>query len=135
MKIVIDTNLLVSAFVFGGLVKKKLERILTDEHIKIITSPAINAELEEVLFREKFQKFQTKIYLEAQFTAFLADASTIPITRGFNDCRDPKDNKFLDAAVSGHADFIITGDADLLVLHPFSRVKIVTITDFIEQYL
>lgn len=135
MNVVIDTNILVSAFVFGGQVKHKLEQIVAHEDIHLITSSAINSELEEVLFREKFQRFQAKRYLESQLSAFLADALTVPIEQVFTDCRDPKDNKFLNAAVNGHADFIITGDDDLLVLHPFHGVKIVTMTDFITYHL
>ena len=41
-------------------------------------------------------------------------------------CRDPKDDKFLDVAINGGADLIVTGDADLLVLHPFEGIEIVT---------
>ena len=74
MKIVIDTNILVSAFVFGGRIKAKLERILNDEQIQVISSPAINAELEEVLFQEKFERFQTKATLEMLLDSFFADA-------------------------------------------------------------
>ncbi|MDY0093193.1 MAG: putative toxin-antitoxin system toxin component, PIN family [Candidatus Vecturithrix sp.] len=81
MKIVIDTNLLVSAFVFGGIVKKNLKEIFAEKQITIITSSAINAELKNVLFREKFRKFQARTYLEAEFAAFLANAAMIPITR------------------------------------------------------
>lgn len=135
MRIVIDTNLLVSAFIFGGKVKRKLERILANERIYILTSEAVNEELQEVLFRDKFKKFQEKKFIESQLFAFLADVVTVTITQTFTDCRDSKDNKFLDLAVSGHADFIITGDGDLLELHPFHGVKIVTITDFLQNYL
>lgn len=112
MKIVIDTNILVSAFVFGGRIKAKLERILNNEQIQVITSPAINAELEEVLFQEKFERFQTKATLEMLLDSFLADALTLFVQSTFTDCRDPKDNKFLDAAVNGQAEYLITGDKD-----------------------
>jgi predicted nucleic acid-binding protein len=43
-----------------------------------------------------------------------------------NACRDPKDDKFLELAVSGHADYIITGDDDLLTMHPFHGIEIIT---------
>ena len=133
MKIVIDANILVSAFVFGGRIKAKLERILNDEQIQVITSPAINAELEDVLFQEKFERFQTKATLEMLLDSFLADALTLFVKSTFTDCRDPKDNKFLDAAVNGQAEYLITGDADLLSLHPFQGVKILTIAEFLQD--
>jgi putative PIN family toxin of toxin-antitoxin system len=133
MRIVIDTNIVVSAFVFGGVVKRKLEHILADERVQIVTSLVMNAELQKVLFREEFFQFQSHEVLESLLDNFLADALIIPITTTFTDCRDPKDNQFLDAAVNGQADYLITGDADLLTLHPFHGVKILTITDFVQQ--
>ena len=135
MKLVVDTNILVSAFIFGGTVKQQLMHILADERIVLLTSAAIHQELQQVLFREKFQRFQAREHIEAQLAAFLTDAVMIPITQTFFDCRDAKDNKFLDLAVSGQADFIITGDQDLRDLHPFQGVNIVTIQEFIEEYL
>ena len=48
-------------------------------------------------------------------------------------CRDPKDNKFLELAVSGQASHIITGDGDLLALHPFQSIPIVTPQNFLRQ--
>ena len=49
-------------------------------------------------------------------------------------CRDPKDNKFLELAVAGKANCIVTGDKDLLVLHPFRGINIISPADFIIQY-
>lgn len=46
-------------------------------------------------------------------------------------CRDPKDNKYLELAVNGQAESIITGDQDLLILHPFQSINIVTVNDFL----
>ena len=48
-------------------------------------------------------------------------------------CRDPKDNKFLELAADGQADYLITGDQDLLVLHPFQATQIFTPAQFLEQ--
>jgi uncharacterized protein len=48
-----------------------------------------------------------------------------------NECRDPKDNKYLELAVSGKAEAIVTGDTDLLVLHPFRDIQIVTPQEFL----
>jgi uncharacterized protein len=49
-------------------------------------------------------------------------------------CRDPKDNKFLELAVSGNADFIITGDEDLLVLNTFRNIEIISVNDFLIRF-
>ncbi len=54
-----------------------------------------------------------------------------PITETITDCRDAKDNKFLEVAVCGHADVIITGDQDLLALSPYRGITIITPRDFL----
>jgi hypothetical protein len=50
------------------------------------------------------------------------------------ECRDPKDNKFLELALAGNADCIVTGDKDLLVLNPFRGIKIISPSDFLIQF-
>jgi putative PIN family toxin of toxin-antitoxin system len=60
----------------------------------------------------------------------MATAELVTITERFAACRDPKDDKFLELAVSGQADIIVTGDADLLVLNPFRDIPIVTPATF-----
>lgn len=50
-----------------------------------------------------------------------------------NECRDPKDNKYLELAVSGKAECIITGDEDLLVLNPFRQIDILTVQNFLDK--
>ena len=56
------------------------------------------------------------------------------VTENIEACRDPKDDKFLELAVSGNADYIITGDDDLLELNPFQNVKIITSREFLEFF-
>ena len=66
------------------------------------------------------------------FHAELVDiAFDIPVTHTITDCRDPKDNKFLELALSASATALITGDADLLVLHPFQNISILTPADYL----
>lgn len=69
-----------------------------------------------------------------QFLAtYMQDATLIEVTEVVTDCRDPKDNKFLELAVSGNATCIISGDDDLLSLHPFRGVPIVIPQAFVSQ--
>ena len=58
----------------------------------------------------------------------------VEIAETFTDCRDAKDNKFLELAVSGKADCIVSGDADLLVLNPFRGIPILTPREFLTRY-
>lgn len=60
-------------------------------------------------------------------------AESIPISIVVTDCRDPKDNKFLSLALSGDADFIISGDKDLTVLNPYHGVRILTMREYAEE--
>jgi putative PIN family toxin of toxin-antitoxin system len=62
----------------------------------------------------------------------VAAAEMVTITERIAACRDPTDNKFLQLAVSGHADLIVTGDADLLVLNPFRSIPIVSAATFVQ---
>ena len=69
-----------------------------------------------------------------EFLATLVRASElVEVTAVVNVCRDPKDNKFLELAVSGTATHIISGDDDLLSLHPFRGVAILTPQEFVTQ--
>ena len=62
----------------------------------------------------------------------MAMAEMVTITERFAACRDPKDDKFLELAVNGRADLILTGDNDLLVLNPFRDIPIVTPATFVH---
>ena len=56
----------------------------------------------------------------------------VPIIQVVHDCRDPKDDKFLEVALNGRADVIITGDADLLALHPWREIAILTPAEYLN---
>jgi putative PIN family toxin of toxin-antitoxin system len=63
----------------------------------------------------------------------LAAAELVVITERIAACRDPKDDKFLELAVNGHADLIVTGDGDLLALNPFRDIPIMTPAAFVQS--
>ena len=70
----------------------------------------------------------------AKFLSKIQNAGTfITPNITIEECRDPKDNKFLELAVAGNADCIVTGDKDLLVLNPFRSIPIITAGEFICQ--
>lgn len=130
---VFDTNGLVSASLIGGTTTAKaLDRAIILG--KLTFSNATMNEFIEVLFRKKFdryflndeEKWRTigRITLNAEFF-FTKETITA--------CRDPKDNKFLELAVAAKASCIITGDSDLLILHPFREIPIVNASDFLEM--
>lgn len=133
LKFVIDTNVLVSSVLIvnssADLALKKI-RSIGD----ILFSQTTFEELQEVLTRQKFDRY-IPLNIRLQFLAKLKlDFTLIPIRETINICRDPKDDKFLEVAVNGKGDFIITGDLDLLVLNPFRNIEIITINDFLTRF-
>jgi uncharacterized protein len=83
------------------------------------------------LARPKFAKYVD----EAKRRAFIADvrltAILVELTGSQQACRDPDDDKLLETAILGNADYLVTGDQDLLVLNPYQSVKIVTPAQFL----
>ncbi len=123
MRIVIDTNVLVS-FLFWkqSPVRDAVEQAF--RHVEVLRSTDTFIELAEVISRPKFDKYLSRTEREL-FLAFFNDNTTyILVEERINACRDPKDDKFLELAVSGKAGIILTGDTDLLALDPFNDVRI-----------
>ena len=131
--IVLDTNILVSALLF----KQSIPRQVFDKTIdrgKILFSTTTFDELDLVLQRDKFSKYITSSERKL-FLQMLSNKSNIlDVQEIVTACRDPKDNKFLDLAMAGKANYIITGDQDLLVLHPFNHIEIITPRYFLENF-
>ncbi len=129
-KIIVDTNIILSGYIYGGKPRLILQ-LAAKKEIEIITSLQILAECVDVL-RKKFKVddkkiaiFQAKI--ENLFT-FVTPKETISIVK-----RDPDDNKFIEAAVEGNCGYIITGDCDLLDLRQYKSIKIISANEFLEN--
>ena len=131
MRGVFDNNVLVSAALLGGVPRKAFDKIL-DNGIVLVSVPVL-LELADVLNREKFNKYVTHDERMRFMVSFLKVAELIEISETIIACRDPKDDKLLELAVCGNADFLVTGDKDLLVLNPFRRIEIITPREFLEK--
>lgn len=130
-RIVFGMNVLVSALMFPRSVPRQAFNLAYSTG-KILASTATTMELEEVLRRKKFEKYFS-MEERIQFVArFFADAEITEIKEKITACRDRKDDKFLELAVNGKADYIITGDQDLLVLHPFQNIAIISVSDYLR---
>ena len=130
-RFVFDTNVIVSAL----LLKRSIVRQAFDkatEQGKLLVSQAIVEELNEVLRRKRFDKYVTEDERIEFITALVREAILVEITDTVTECRDPKDNKFLELAVSGKATCIVSGDDDLLVLHPFRGIPVLTPRQFLD---
>jgi len=89
-------------------------------------------ELAEVLSRAKFDPYLTIDERQNFLRLFDRIAERIEVVRAIRVCRDPRDDKFLELAVEGEADIIITGDNDLLTLDPFQGISILTPARFLD---
>ena len=132
MRVVIDTNVAVSAALLPRSVPRQaFDRAL--EQGPVLISPATVAELHDVLRRPHFDKYVHEDERRAFLATLVREAELVVVTDVVTVCRDPKDNKFLELALSGEATHIVSGDADLLVLHPFRGVCILTPRAFLAQ--
>lgn len=131
-RIVLDTNVLISSLLISNsLTRRVFDKTLTNG--KLLISLATYAEVSEVLSRPKFRRYVTETE-RLQFLAKLINvAHPVEISQKIQACRDPKDDKFLEVALCGNADLIITGDQDLLVLHPFQGISIVTPHSYLSE--
>jgi len=102
------------------------------EEGELLVSRATVEELNDVLRREAFDRYVTEEERIQFLTALVREAILIDVTETVTECRDPKDNKFLELAVAGRASCIVSGDDDLLVLHPFRGIPILTPRAFLE---
>jgi uncharacterized protein len=83
-------------------------------------------ELNEVLRREKFNKYLTEQERLEFLAKLIKESHLIEVVDQIQECRDPDDDKFLELAVSGQADFLVSGDKDLLTMGPFRQIPIGT---------
>ena len=81
--------------------------------------------------RPKFDRYVSQEDRQRFLTDYRNAALWIDVTRFITDCRDAKDNKFLEVAISANASCLISGDTDLLVMHPYETVWIMTPADFL----
>ncbi len=94
---------------------------------KILLSFAVLAELYEVLSRKRFRRYVDEEDIRSFVAALTREAQWVDVEAEIRACRDPKDDKFLELAVSGRATHLVTGDSDLLALSPFQCVEIAVI--------
>ena len=131
-RVVIDTNVFVSRLlrfesVPGQVVGKALR------NAAVLVSHETMTELAEVLAQAKFDRYVV-MKQRLQFIRLIAQtAEFVPIIHPVHECRDPKDDKFLEVALNGRADLIITGDVDLLALHPWREISILSPAEYLRR--
>jgi uncharacterized protein len=131
-RFIFDTNVIVSAFLFNKSKPRQAFDLAQDIGIIILSNP-IFSELEEVLSRPKFNKYLSVERRKEFLDNFMKTVQFIDVNEQIDECRDSKDNKFLELAVSGKAKCIVSGDDDLLILNPFRGIEILTVQKFLEN--
>jgi putative PIN family toxin of toxin-antitoxin system len=133
LRVVIDTNVLVAAVINrGGRPSQSIE--LVARRGTLVLTHGLVHELREVLSRPYFAS-RIDVRRRAAIPVALARIAHFVVpTETIRICRDPKDDKFLEAAVAGNAAFIVTGDADLLALDPFRGIRIVNPAAFLALH-
>jgi len=132
MRCVVDTNVLGSAVLFSRSVPRQaVERVLR-ENLLLFSDSTLD-ELKDVLFRSKFDRYVSREERASFLAQLSATAEFVSIIQLVRECRDPKDDKFLEVALNGRADLIITGDADLLAMHPWRGIQILSPTDHLKR--
>ncbi len=124
-RVVLDTNTLISGvLLIESIPGQAVQKAITDD--RVLMSEASLDELVTVLSRKKFDRY-LRVEDRAEFVRVLLRVvdivSIVTIVRA---CRDDADNRILEVAVNGDAEVIVSGDRDLLVLHPFRGIPILT---------
>jgi len=130
MRVVIDTNVVVSALFFGGLPDKLLGLALGGK-IQAVASAEIISEYLET-YQELAQK-TTRRAMGKVLSEVLEPMEIISPKSKIEICRDPDDNKFINCAVDGKCKYIVSGDKDLLTIKSYKGVKIISVREFIDK--
>jgi putative PIN family toxin of toxin-antitoxin system len=135
VRLVSDTNVLLSGLLWHGAPHRLIEAVRTGE-VALVSSPVLLAELEDVVGRAKFAAIFTRIGREPHVVLdevrrmveiVVAPSLPQPV------CRDPDDDAVLALAIAAEADLVVSGDADLLVLGQFRGISIVTAAQAVER--
>lgn len=134
MTIVIDCNVLISAAILKDSISDRaVRKAYTND--RVIRSHVVTEEFICTLRRPKFDRYFKNEYEQELFIhLFITRAREINVGHHISVCRDPDDNRYLEPALSGKADCIITGDPDLQVLNPFEGIPIISPKEFLDRF-
>ena len=132
MKIVVDTNVVISGVFFAGLPNRFLKDIVLNE-IEIVASKEIIEEYYNI--SKELVESKTGVFNKKLFDILVGKMKVIKPQSKINVCRDPDDNKFIECAIDGGAIYIVSGDKDLLTIKEYANVLIVSVSDYYSTVL
>jgi putative PIN family toxin of toxin-antitoxin system len=130
MRVVIDTNVLLSAL-RGGSTRAILD-VMSTRRFALLTSEPLLRELRNVLSRPEWINALEPSDCNELLSIIHEAATFVTPTQSITACRDPEDDALLECAIAGRADYLVTGDRDLLTLHPFRGIAIVRPAEFLR---
>ncbi len=131
VRLIIDTNIWISFLISDK--HRKLDNLLSRPKTKILFSTELLEEINRVSIFPKLKKYFPPHVVEEMLLSLEDYIDLIQVKSKVDICRDPNDNFLLALAKDGNANFLITGDKDLLALKMFGKTKIVTLTNFLEE--
>lgn len=131
LRVIIDTNLWISFIISNK--QGQLDTFLFEERGRLLFSPELITEIQQTITKPKLRKYFGPNALEEMLSAFEPYIDLVEAESTVEICRDPKDNFLLALAKDGKADYLLTGDKDLLTLKKFGRTKIRLLNTFIEE--
>lgn len=130
-RIILDTNLWISFLITNDF--SKLDQIIFSKKSILVFSQELLDEFLEVAKRPKLRRYFNQTDLEDLLETIDEYGEFIKVNTILNVCRDEKDNFLLSLCVDGNADFLITGDKDLLILNEIGQTRITTISAFMND--
>ena len=134
MRLVLDTNVLVSAILSPASISAKILNWGEDNGVILYSAATLN-EVLSVLGRSKFSKYIDHDDIDGLSIRIKTVWLFVEILNQVQLCRDPKDDKFIDLALNGKASHLITGDSDLLVLNPVENTSIINPRTFWDEII
>jgi uncharacterized protein len=131
MKIVLDTNVLVSGIFWTGVPATVLSQWINDRFELLLTDEIFD-EYIRTLFR--ISKGKNDDLVNKWLILFAENSTFVTVKKRFNLSPDPDDNKFIECAVSGNADFIVSGDSHLLDLESILNTEVITPSVFLKKF-
>jgi putative PIN family toxin of toxin-antitoxin system len=130
-RVVIDTNIFIYFLISNSF--QKFDKVLKNRKVTLLFSEELLDEFMEVVSRPKFRKYFIKSEVDQLLNDLEHYSELIKVKSKVNICRDKKDNFLLSLCLDGKANYLITGDQDLLSLNRFKRTDIIKMTEFLNK--